>query len=138
MEWWQTGRDVPWWLFGAIVGISMLTGVVLACGPSPAAEDPVCTTLEEDGMRRVVPCTTPGAVPQGFRVLNRRPPTPQSRFLGACMVFLGILAVAIGTYHIMTARLRLMVLCWGVGWLLISLGLTEFFFGDGPLSSFLW
>ena len=69
--------------------------------------------------------------------LNRRPPTPQSRFLGVCMMFLGIIAAAIGTYHILTGRLWLLLLFWACTFALIHLGFDALFFGDGILSSVL-
>lgn len=72
-----------------------------------------------------------------LKTLNRRPPTPKSQRLGLCIMFLGIITAAIGTYHILTGRLGLLLLFWSLTFVLIYLGLNEWFFGDGPISSFL-
>jgi hypothetical protein len=72
-----------------------------------------------------------------FLILNRPPATPSTQLLGGCLFGMGILAVALGTYHIVTGRLAWVLLYWAAACVLIPVGMTEYVFGDGPVSSFL-
>lgn len=120
-------------------------GWVIAAQPHPTGG--IETRLQK------IPCGTRGALPLAsinrrthdqrpmearLKTLNRPPPTPYAQLLGMCLIVVALVTDALAMYYVMWGRFWRCLACLVGMVILIYLGLTEFFFGDGPLSSFLW